>query len=325
MATEPPPWQPSRRRIEWPNGAVAQVFSSEDPESLRGPQFDAAWADELAKWRYADATWDMLQFGLRLGERPRQLVTTTPRPIPLVKRLIADRSTVVTRAATAANRSNLAPDFYRRIAALYGGTMLGRQELEGELIEDRADALWNRADLERSRVRAAPDLVRVVVAVDPPATAGPKADACGLVVAGLAADGSAYVLEDATLSGTPPDVWAARAVALWHRFEADALVVEVNQGGDMVTTVIAQVDATVPVKPVRASRGKYLRAEPVATLYAQGRVHHVGSFPHLEDEMTDFGPKGLSSGRSPDRLDALVWGLSELLLTAAGAPRVRRV
>lgn len=322
---ERPLWQPSRRRVEWPNGAVAQVFSSEDPESLRGPQFDAAWADELAKWRHVEASWDMLQFGLRLGEHPRQLVTTTPRPLPLVKRLLADPATVVTRAATSANRVNLAQGFIDRIAALYGGSALGRQELDGELVEDRADALWRRADLDRARVRDVPDLARVVVAVDPPATSGADADACGLVAAGLSADGIAYVLADHTLSGAAPDIWAARAVALWHRLAADALVVEVNQGGDMVASVIAQVDAAVPVKPVRATRGKYLRAEPVATLYTQGRVRHVGAFPELEDEMTDFGPRGLSTGRSPDRLDALVWALTELLLQSRGAPRVRHV
>ncbi len=322
---ERPSWYPSRRRLEWPNGAIAQVFSAEDPEGLRGPQFGAAWSDELAKWPNLQETWDMLQFGLRLGDRPRQIVTTTPRPVPLIKRLLNDSQVAVSRAATSANRFNLAADFIRSVTQSYGGTRLGRQELDGELVEESADALWTRAMIEDCREREAPALARIVVAVDPPASSSARADSCGLVVAGLDSDGLGHVLEDGTVSGARPHEWAARAVALFRRFEADALVVEVNQGGEMATAVIREVDPGVPVSPVRATRGKYLRAEPVAALYAQGRVRHAGAFPALEDEMCDFGPGGLSSGRSPDRLDALVWALTHLMLGPKGRPRVRGI
>ena len=318
-----PIWQPSRRRLTWPNGATAQAFSSEDPESLRGPQFAAAWADELAKWRYAEATWDMLQFGLRLGERPRQIVTTTPRPTPLVKRLIAAGDTVVSRATTRDNAAHLAPAFLTRVVGRYQGTRLGRQELDGELIEDRADGLWRRDEIEAARVRAAPELDRTVVAVDPPASR--KSGICGSVACGLGADGTAYVLADATVAAARPHEWAARALALYARLAADALIAEVNQGGDMVEAVLREVDRTVPVTTVRATRGKWLRAEPVAALYAQGRVRHVGAYPELEDEMCDFGPDGLSAGRSPDRVDALVWALTALMLRDSGEPKVRGV
>ncbi|AXS39954.1 terminase family protein [Breoghania sp. L-A4] len=324
-ARERPVWLPSRRRLEWPNGAIAQAFSAEDPEGLRGPQFAAAWADELAKWRNAEETWDMLQFGLRLGDAPRQVVTTTPRPIPLMKRLLKDARTRVSRAATRANVGNLAPGFLETIVGRYAGTRLGRQELEGELIEDRVDALWRRDLIERARVEAAPELVRIVVAVDPPASSRRGADACGLVAAGIAADGHAYVLEDATLNEVQPLRWARAAIALYHRHQADCLVAEVNQGGEMVASVLAEADSSVPVRSVRATRGKWLRAEPVAALYEQGQVHHVGAFPALEDELCDFGLDGLSSGRSPDRLDALVWALTALCLGRSGEPKVRRM
>ncbi len=325
-AGERPRWTPSRNRLEWPNGAVAQTFSAEDPDSLRGPQFGAAWADEIAKWRYADAAFDMLQFGLRLGVRPRQVVTTTPRPIPLLKRLAADPRTALTRATTRDNAFNLSPAFLETVVARYAGTGLGRQELEGEFIEERADALFTRTMVENSRAASAPALVRIVVAVDPPAASHRRAAACGIVAAGICAQGTVYVLADATLEAARPDVWAARAVAAYHALEADAMVAEVNQGGDMVTSVIASVDAAVPVKPVRATRGKHARAEPVAALYARGSVRHVGAFPLLEDEMALFGPDGLPDGRSPDRLDALVWAVTALALSGgAGRPRVRGV
>jgi phage terminase large subunit-like protein len=320
---ERPVWLPSRKRLEWNNGAVAYAFSAEDPESLRGPQFDCAWADELAKWRYADAAFDMLQFGLRLGTQPRQLITTTPRPTALIKRLLKDETCVITRAATRANALHLAPSFLKNVMARYAGTRLGRQELDGELIEDRTDALWSRSVIEQSRATEAPPLQRIVVAVDPPATSGKRADSCGIVAAGITGEGMLYVLADDTLAQAAPQVWAMKAVALWRRLEADALVVEVNQGGEMVREVIAQSDPDVPVMPVRAHRGKWLRAEPVAALYEQGRVKHAGVFAALEDEMCDFAPSGLSSGRSPDRLDALVWALTSLTHSARGQPRVR--
>lgn len=320
---ERPAWSPSRRRLEWPNGAVAQAFSAEDPEGLRGPQFEIAWTDEIAKWRYGEATWDMLQFGLRLGARPRQVVTTTPRPVPLLKRLLAAPATAVTRARTSDNAANLAPAFLDHVVGRYLGTRLGRQELDGELVEDRPDALWTRDQLEAVRITDLPDLARIVVAVDPPASARRTSDACGLVAAGLDREGRAVVVADATVRGVRPEIWARRAVQLYHERKADRMVAEVNQGGDMVAAVIREVDPTVALEMVRATRGKWVRAEPVAALYAQGRVRHLGAFRDLEDEMCDFGLDGLSTGRSPDRLDALVWALTALLLQAGSEPRVR--
>jgi phage terminase large subunit-like protein len=319
---EQPTWSPSLRRLVWPNGAVAQAFSSEDPEALRGPQFDAAWADEVGKWRHADATFDMLQFGLRLGARPRQVVTTTPRAVPLMRRLLKAPGTMVTHARTADNAAFLAEGFLTAVVGRYEGTALGRQELDGEMVEDRADALWSRAEIEAIRISGRPTMSRIVVAVDPPATSHRTSDACGIVAAGLDGEGRAIVLADASLNGARPEIWASRAVALYHAEQADRLVAEVNQGGDMVASVIAQVDPAIPVQMVRATRGKWVRAEPVAALYARGRVRHAGFFRELEDEMCDFGLDGLSGGRSPDRLDALVWAVTALLL-GLSEPRVR--
>jgi phage terminase large subunit-like protein len=318
-----PQWTPSRRRVEWPNGAVALVFSAEDPEALRGPQFDAAWSDEIGKWRRADETWDMLQFGLRLGGNPRQVATTTPRPVPLIKRLLSDPRCVVTRARTRDNAWNLAPAFLDTVVGRYAGTRLGRQELDGEMVEERADALWTRALIEASRGPAPAQLARIVVAVDPPASSRAGADACGIVAAGIDGEGGLHVLADETAQGLRPAQWATRAVELFRRLEADAIVVEVNQGGEMVEAVLRDIDPTAPVVSVRATRGKYLRAEPVAALYEQGRVRHAVPLAHLEDEMCDFAPGGLSNGRSPDRLDALVWALTHLAFTRRGTPRVR--
>ena len=327
---ERPSWLSSRRRLDWPNGAVATAFSADDPEQLRGPQFDAAWCDELAKWKQPDETFDNLQFGLRLGPRPRQLVTTTPKPIALIKRLTVDPRTAVTRASTYANAAHLSPAFIEAVIGRYAGTRLGRQEIDGEIIEDRPDALWTRAMIEACRVDAAPPFMRIVVGVDPPAkshrsSARAGADACGIVAAGISEACTVYVLEDATVQGLQPAGWASRAIALVRRLEADAIVAEVNMGGDMVSAVLKQIDATVPVKTVHATRGKWLRAEPVAAMYAQGKVKHAGAaFAELEDEMCDFGLGGLSGGRSPDRLDALVWAVTEL--TKRGGwqgPRIR--
>lgn len=322
---ERPVWQPSLRRLQWPNGAIAQVFSAEDPEGLRGPQFGAAWCDELAKWPNLQECWDMLQFGLRLGDHPRQVVTTTPRPVPLLKRLLVEPHVAVSRAKTQDNHYNLAAEFVRTVTETYGGTRLGRQELGGEIVEESPDALWTRAMIEQARERLPPSLARIAVAVDPPASSSQRADRCGLVVAGIDGDGFGHVLEDATIAGARPQEWAEKAVSLYRRHEADALVVEVNQGGEMVDSIIREVDSGVPVVSVRATRGKYLRAEPVAALYAQGRVRHAGTFPELEDEMCSFGPGGLEGGRSPDRLDALVWALTHLMLAAKGRPRVRGI
>ena len=323
---ERPRWESSRRRLAWPNGATAQTFSAEDPESLRGPQFECAWLDELAKWRHAEETFDMLQFGLRLGHHPRQIVTTTPRPAPLLKRLLADPRAAVSRAATSANARHLAPDFLQRIVTRYAGTRLGRQELDGEMVEERADALWTRDMLEACRRDAAPPLRRIVVAIDPPASSHKRADACGIVAAGIDAEGCVHVLDDASLAAARPARWARAAVALYDRREADEMIAEVNQGGDMVSAVIHEADANVLVRQVRATRGKYLRAAPVAQLYEQGRVRHIGAFPALEDEMCAFGPGGLDNGRSPDRLDALVWAVTALALAPAAAePKLRRL
>ena len=321
---ERPNWIATRRLLEWPNGAVGQAFSAEDPDSLRGPQFDAAWCDELAKWRHAQSAFDMLQFALRLGRHPRQLITTTPRPIPLLKRLIADPRAALTRAATHANAAYLSPAFLQEVLVRYAGTRLGRQEIDGEIIEDRPDALWTRAMIEAARVASAPPLTRIVVGIDPPASSRPGADACGIVAAGRSEDGCLYVLEDATAAGLSPAGWATKAVALYRRLSADALVAEVNQGGEMVRAVLREIDPLAPIKCVHATRGKYLRAEPVAAMYQQGRVKHVDPpMPELEDQMCDFGLDGLSGGGSPDRLDALVWALTELARPAQSGPRIR--
>jgi phage terminase large subunit-like protein len=326
LATAPraerPAWIPSRRLLLWPNGAVGQVFSADDPDALRGPQFDAAWCDELAKWRHAEHAFNMLKFGLRIGERPRAVITTTPRPIPLLKRLLADERTAVTRAGTQANAAFLSRAFVEEVVARYGGTRLGRQEIEGELIEDRPDALWSRLTIEKARVAAAPELSRIVIGIDPPSGSG----TCGIVAAGRNEAGTVYVLEDASVTGLSPHGWASRAVALFHRHKADTLVVEVNQGGDMVSQVLREVDRAVPVKPVHATRGKYLRAEPVSAMYEQAKVKHVDPpMQELEDQMCDFGENGLSSGGSPDRLDALVLAVTELNKPVHEGPRLRWV
>jgi len=318
----PPVFEATRRRLVFANGAVAQIFSSEDPESLRGYQFDAAWGDELAKWTYAGETFDNLQLALRLGRLPRMVLTTTPRAVPLLKRLLDETGTATTRMRTAENRANLSPGFVEAMERRYGGSRLARQELDGELIEAREDALFSRARIDASRVREAPPLGRIVVAVDPPATGTQRSDACGIVAAGLADDGTVFVLADRSRRAVKPPEWAAAAVSLYRELEADRIVAEVNQGGDMVEAVIRTVAPEVPVRGVRATRGKWLRAEPVAALYEQGRVRHAGLFAELEDELCDFGPDGLSNGRSPDRLDALVWAVSALVQPRA-EPRVR--
>ncbi|MCL6652255.1 DNA-packaging protein [Agrobacterium rubi] len=317
-----PDFEASRRRLVWPNGAMAQIFSSEDPESLRGPQFHFAWSDELAKWRYAQETWDMLQFGLRLGDNPRQLITTTPRPIPLLKTLMADPASRVVRIRTHDNADNLSPGFIDTMLKRYGGTRLGRQELDGELIAQRDDALWKRADLEAIFDNRPDALARIVVAVDPPAGSG-EGSCCGILVAGIGIDGRFWVLADCSAEGATPAGWARAVVAAFRRFEADRVVAEVNQGGEMVSAMLKSIDANLPITMVRASRGKFTRAEPVAALYEQGRVRHADRFEKLEDQMADFGPNGLSSGKSPDRLDALVWALTALAMETMAEPRVR--
>jgi len=319
---ERPQWSPSLRRLYWPvKGTIGQVFSAGDPEGLRGAQFGAAWCDELAKWPHPDETWDMLAFCLRLGSDPRRLATTTPKPLKLLKRLIADAATAVTRSPTGDNAAHLAPGFLEFLEARYGGTRLGRQEIGAEIVEEREDALWRRDMLEALRRPAPEALARIVIGVDPPAGTGGAS--CGIIAAGLDFEGNCHVLADRSLAGASPSGWAGAAVALFHGLDADCIVAEVNQGGEMVRAVLRQIDGSVPIRTVSATRGKWLRAEPVAALYEQGRVFHARPFPELEDEMCSFGPNGLSGGRSPDRLDALVWAITDLALKNTAAPRVR--
>jgi phage terminase large subunit-like protein len=326
-----PEWQATRRRLVWPNGAQAAVFSAHDPDRLRGPQFDAAWVDELAKWKKAGETWDMLQFGLRLGEHPRQCVTTTPQNVEVLKAILAAPSTVVTHATTAANRANLARSFLDEVMARFAGSRRGRQELEGELLEDVEGALWTLATLDAARCETAPEMDRIVVAVDPPVTGHARSDACGIVVAGVRMGGDptdwrAYVLEDASVAGASPLEWAERVVAARDRHGADRIVAETNQGGDLVEAVLRQVDPFVPYRKVTAKRGKALRAEPVAALYEQGRVKHLRGLSRLEDQMCRMTAQGFAGAGSPDRLDALVWALTDLMIDPAALwrrPRVR--
>ena len=322
-----PEWQATRKRLVWPNGAVAQIFSAHDPESLRGPQFDAAWVDELAKWKRAEDAWDQLQFALRLGPNPRQVVTTTPQNVPVLKAILANPTTVVTHAPTRANRANLAASFLAEVHARYGGTQLGRQELEGLLIEAVEGALWRAGDIEAGRLDAAPPLSRIVVAVDPPVSSGKKSDTCGIVVVGAITEGPpqnwrAVVLEDASVQGASPEGWARAALAAMARHGADRLVAEVNQGGNLVEQVIRQIDALVPYRAVHARASKAVRAEPVAALYEQGRVAHLrkdglGSLGALEAQMFLMTAQGFAGQGSPDRVDALVWALTDLIIQPA--------
>jgi predicted phage terminase large subunit-like protein len=318
LAVSPPAsrplYKPRLRRLEWANGARAFLFSAEEPDRLRGPQCEAAWCDELAAWRYPEA-FDMLLMGLRLGSDPRCVVTTTPRPTKLVRSLIGDPATVVTVASTFANRANLPAAFFEGVLARYEGTRLARQELYGEVLEDVPGALWNSARLEELRVRAAPaELARVVVAVDPAVTSGEEADETGIVVVARSGDGHGYVLADHSGRYTPYE-WAQLVARLYEEHRADRVIAEANQGGDLVKSNLRGVARHLPVYLVHASRGKYVRAEPVAALYEQGKVHHVGCFPTLEDQMCAFTPDmDRAIQGSPDRADALVWGLSELLI-----------
>jgi phage terminase large subunit-like protein len=321
-----PPWfkptyTPSKRQVKWPNGAVALAFSAEEYESLRGPQFDCAWLDELAKWRYADDAFDQLQFGLRLGRRPVQIITTTPRPVPIIKRLLGMETTFVTAGRTHDNLVNLAAGFRETIIGRYEGTRLGRQELDAELLDDNPDALWSHKGIDKYRVKTLEGihLERTVVAVDPPATTSGRA---GIVAAGRVGS-HGYLLRDASVEGRSPAEWGARAIATYYEFEADAIVVEINNGGDMVANVIRNIDASVPIREVRAYKGKWLRAEPVANLYEQGKVHHVGVWAELEDQMVQLTPENLARGLSPDNLDAMVWAFTDLMLKPTRDPKAR--
>lgn len=312
-----PPWfrpdyEPSKRRVTFPNGVLAIIYSGDEPDQLRGPQHSKAWVDELSKFKYPQETWNNLMFGLRMGESPQAVVTTTPRPIAIIKALIKDPRTAVTRGHTLENRANLAPDFLNYILSRYEGTRLGRQELAGEILDDNLDALWARDQVDELRVTQHPDLIRTVVAIDPQGTNNPESAETGIVVAGSARVGDqlhAYVLADLTVKGSP-DQWARASITGYHTYKADRIVGESNFGGDMVEHTVRTVDRNVSYKNVRATRGKLIRAEPVSALYEQKRVHHVGFFPLLEDELCEWVP----GGKSPNRLDALVWAITELML-----------
>jgi phage terminase large subunit-like protein len=313
-----PRYEPSKRRLTWANGAIATFYSADEPERLRGPQHDAAWCDELSSWRYPE-TWDMLMFGLRLGQDPRVVVTTTPRPTKLLRTLLTDPGVAVTHGTTYENRPNLAPEFLEQIVRKYEGTRLARQEIGAEILDDVPDGLWNRGIIEAARRRAAPPLARIVVAIDPAASSGPTADETGIIVAGRDAAGHGWVLAD--LSGRyRPTEWARAAVSAYHAHQADRVVAEVNNGGEMVESTLRVVDPSLPFAAVHASRGKIARAEPVAALYEQGRVHHQGVFGQLEDQMCSLARGGRLDGDrlrqrfSPDRVDALVWAITDLLL-----------
>lgn len=309
-----PRYEVSKRRLTWPNGTLATLFSADEPDRFRGPQHHWAIADEVCAWRYAEA-WDQLLLGLRLGAHPRVVVATTPKPTALLRGLLRDPTCHVTRGSTYENRANLAPAFFSQVIRRYEGTRLGRQELNAEVLEDVEGALWTWATLDRTRVAQAPaDLVRIVVGVDPKASAEADSET-GIVVAGLAENGHVYILDDASLNGTP-EAWAQRVIAAYTGNKANWVVPEVNQGGDMVSSVLRSVEGgrLLPIAPVRASRGKYTRAEPVAALYAQGRVHHVGAFPALEEQMCNWVP----GDKSPDRVDALVWAAWALAVEPSG-------
>lgn len=320
-----PLWEPSRGVMTFPSGAQAFVYSAANPDSLRGPEHDYAWCDELAKWAKDTATWDNLRMGMRRGRRPQIVVTTTPKARPLIKRLIAAATTAVTRGRTCDN-IHVPQRYIDDLNENYGGTTLGRQEIDGELIEDIDGALWTRDMIEGCRVDAVRDLRRIVVAVDPPASAG--GDACGIVCVGLGADDVGYVIEDASVSGLSPEGWAGVVAECAARHGADRVVAEANNGGDMVASVLRAADSGLPVRLVHASRGKSARAEPVAALYGRGRVRHVGAFAELEDELCGMVVGGAyeGPGRSPDRADALVWAVTELMLGRRVAePRCRLV
>lgn len=312
-------YEPSNRRVLWPDGAVASVLSADEPDSIRGHQFDACWADEICKWPDPQSALDMILMALRLGDNPRMMITTTPRNIPALTNLIASSDVTLTQSSTRANAANLADSFLETVEHRYGGTRLGRQELDGDLIEDNENALWQRGWIERTRVRAAPALERVVLAIDPPA--GINGDECGIVIAGRDAAGEGYVLADRSQGGLTPNQWASRAMDAFAEYSADAIVAEANQGGEMVRSVLAQQMTNAPVKLVHATRDKRTRALPIAALYERGLIHHVGAHAELEDQMCTYD----GDGPSPDRMDAMVWALAELFPMVKAEPRVRSI
>ena len=330
-----PPWnrpnyEPSKKRLTWPNGAKAIIFSAEDPESLRGPQHDAAWLDELCKWRHQKEAWDQLQFGLRLGRRPVQCITTTPRPTPLLKEIVKRKSTLITKGHTYDNLENMAESFREAIVSTYEGTRLGRQELNAEILDDNPNALFHMKLIEAARVKRGEKEEyqhETVVSVDPPITGNDKSDECGIIVASRTIPDTNHahyhIHQDASVQGRSPEGWAAAAVSAYYKHMASLIVVETNQGGDMAESVIKNVDPTIKVVQVKATKGKWIRAEPIAGLYEQGRVHHIGYFNKLEDQMCDFDPSGEIEGDSPDRMDALVWALYHLSGRAQVRPGIR--
>jgi phage terminase large subunit-like protein len=327
-----PPWfqpvyEPSRRRVTWPNGAFALCFSADEPNLLRGPQFEVAWADELAAWRKLEETWNNLMFCLRIGEQPQVVVTTTPRPLKTLKNIIALPSTHRTNESTYANIINLADNWAEEVISQYEGTRLGRQELHGEILDDNPNALWTREMIDDNRVTRAPDLNAVTVAVDPPASDNPteKTAECGIVVGGRAGKKSdrksqCYILDDLSLGRVRPEEWGGQVVAAYYKYKADKVVAEQNNGGAMVRSTIQAVDPKVKVELVSASRGKMTRAEPVSALYERHRVHHVGHFPEMEDQQCEWEP----GAPSPDRMDALVWLVTDLMLGELPIERIFR-
>jgi predicted phage terminase large subunit-like protein len=318
---ERPLYEPSKRRLTWPNGAVATTYSADEPDRLRGPQHEWAWADEIAAWQYPE-TWDMLMLGLRLGDDPRCIATTTPKPKGWLRDLMRAKTTHITRGRTWDNKSNLAPAFIEQIIAKYEGSRLGRQEIEGEYLADMPGALWARTQIDNTRVAEAPDLRRLIIAIDPAATSQENSDESGIIAAGMGHNKHGYLLRDMSMRDTPKSV-CERAVAAYWQLKADCIVAEVNNGGEWIEAVLKAVDPTVPFKAVHASRGKVTRAEPVSAQYERGYVHHVGSFPQLEDQMceftVDFDRK--AAGYSPDRLDAMVWAFTDLML-GGSEPRI---
>jgi phage terminase large subunit-like protein len=311
-----PEYAPSiGHRLTWANGATAHCFSAEEPDRLRGPQHDFVWADELAAWHYVQDTWDMVIFGLRLGVNPQVMISTTPRPIPLLRELMRSQQTILTKSSTLANRANLSEIAVQRMIARYAGTRIGRQELNAEFLEEMEGALWNRETIEKCSLgsRELPHLKRIVIAIDPAITENPTSNLTGIVAAGLGSDNYGYVLRDISNRYSPAE-WAHKAVALYDELGADRIVAEGNQGGDMVRHTIETVRKNVSISIVHASRSKQARAEPVAALYEQNRVFHVQPFTELEDQMCTWEP--LSGDPSPDRLDAMVWALTNLMLGA---------
>ncbi len=321
--SERPHYQSSRHRLVWPNGAVAHIFSAEDPDGLRGPQFEYAWADEFCAWNYAEDTLSNLRFALRLGKNPKLVITTTPKPIKALLNLIEQDGVIISKAKTSDNKAFLADGFLQAVHDIYGGTRLGRQELDGEILQSHEGALFNHDIFDKNRVKTIPEFNKIVIAIDPPATSGKNADACGLIVAGRTGSGSQSVctiLHDGTVQGLSPKQWAKKAVELWHGWDGDYILAEVNQGGEMVKSILSAINCEVPIRTVYASKSKTARAEPVAALYEQGRVKHFGCLSQLEDELCALGSE---TNKSPDRADALVWAVTDLLLSARPLPKMR--